>query len=158
VPGSIVEDADILRALAASRARVLIIGRRALVILGLPVVTSDYDFWVHIDDIELLNAAFEELEHAPNKTPEQARAAGRYVLENGEHIDVMVARARSTPSGESLDFDAAWRRRSTVTIAEGISVCLPAIDDLITTKRWASRAKDVADIQLLEALKKGNAT
>lgn len=35
----------------AQRARALLIGRRALVLLGLPVLTADYHFWIAIDDL-----------------------------------------------------------------------------------------------------------
>ena len=35
-----------LRSIQASGARALLIGRRALVLLGLPVLTADYDFRV----------------------------------------------------------------------------------------------------------------
>ena len=31
----------------------MLIGRRALVLLGLPVLTADYDFWIAIEDREL---------------------------------------------------------------------------------------------------------
>jgi hypothetical protein len=34
------------RELHRSGARALLIGRRALVLLGLPVLTADYDFWL----------------------------------------------------------------------------------------------------------------
>jgi hypothetical protein len=32
-------------------------------------------------------------------------------------------------------------------------IAVPCIEDLILTKRWAMRDRDVADIRLLEALK-----
>jgi hypothetical protein len=34
-----------------------------------------------------------------------------------------------------------------------VTVSLPCLDDLITTKRWGSRPKDILDIQFLEALR-----
>jgi len=148
------DDEDILRAIATSGARVLLIGRRALILLGLPVQTNDYDLWIHIDDIDKLNAAFALLDQIPNKTPEMARQTGRYVLENGERIDVLVARSASTKDGIRLDFDSAWQRRQVVEAA-GIAVALPSIADLITTKKWSARAKDIGDIQLLETLRRG---
>lgn len=146
------DDAEVLGAFAASGARLLLIGRRALIILGLPVMTSDYDVWVHIDDIAKLNAAFSGLDHFPSKSPEEARRTGRYVLENGERIDVLVARFATTTDGTRLDFEDAWTRRQIVEIEAGVSVALPSIADLIITKRWAARQKDLGDIQLLEAL------
>ena len=41
------------RAITQSGARALLIGRRALVLLGLPVLTADYDFWLAVDHIGL---------------------------------------------------------------------------------------------------------
>jgi hypothetical protein len=35
-----------------------------------------------------------------------------------------------------------------------VDVALPSLDDLITTKRWSMREKDVVDIQLIEKLKR----
>lgn len=151
-------DQDFATALARSGARVLLIGRRALILLGAPVMTTDYDVWLHIDDVEKLNATFDDLDHVPNRTPEEARARGRYVIENGERIDVMVARAASTADGQSLAFDDAWSRRMSVEMAPGITIFVPSIADLIVTKRWGSRPKDIVDIQYLEALRqKGGA-
>lgn len=137
-------DEDVLRAIAESGARTLLIGRRALVVLGLPVMTSDYDVWVHIDDIEKLDAAFARLDHHPNHTPEEARKRGRYVLENDQHVDVLVARRGREVGGVVLSFDDAWARRVVFSPYAGVDVPIPCIDDLVTTKRWASRARDVA--------------
>jgi len=153
LPGEF-SDEDFVRALAGSGARALLIGRKALVLLGAPVLTADYDLWLHFDDIEKLNAAFAPLDHEPNRSPEEARRAGRYVLENGEHIDVMVARAKTDAAGRTLDFDSAWQRRQTIPVAPGVAVHLPSVDDLITTKRWASRPRDLIDIQYLEQLRR----
>jgi hypothetical protein len=145
-------DEDFVRALAGSGARALLIGRRALILLGVPVLTADYDLWVHFDDVEKLNAAFAPLDHEPNRTPEEARRTGRYVLENGEHVDVMVARAKADAAGRSLDFDSAWQRRQSIEVWPGAVIHLPSVEDLITTKRWASRPRDIIDIQYLEQL------
>jgi hypothetical protein len=146
-------DEDFLRTLAASEARVLLIGRRAMIILGAPVMTADYDVWLHIEDIEKLNHAFEPLDLVSNRTPDDARKTGRYVLENGERIDVIVARSAPTPEGQVLDFESAWSRRQGVSPLPDVTVFLPSLADLITTKRWGSRPKDMIDIQYLEVLR-----
>lgn len=86
-------DEDFFRVVTESGARALLIGRRALILLGAPVMTSDYDLWLHFDDAEKLNAAFAAVDHCPNRTPEGARRTGRYVIENGERVDVMLARS-----------------------------------------------------------------
>jgi hypothetical protein len=43
VQGSHFEEVEFFRAVAGSGARALLIGRRALVALGMPVLTADYD-------------------------------------------------------------------------------------------------------------------
>ena len=143
----------LFRAIRESGARSLLIGRRALVALGLPVSTFDYDFWVHFDDVERFNVALAAHGHFPNHAPDAARARGRYVLENGEHIDVLIARSRATVDGAALTFDDAWLRREVLPLGD-TELVLPSLEDLILTKQWAMRAKDVADIQLLEALRR----
>lgn len=51
------DEEELFRAISRSGAQVLLIGRRALVALRLPVLTADYDLWVRVDDIGALNAA-----------------------------------------------------------------------------------------------------
>src|SRR5689334_7623987 len=82
------DESELFRAIADSGARVLIIGRRAMIMLGLPVMTADYELWIAADDADMLNAGLEPLGFVANRTPEAALANGRYVLEDGEHIDV----------------------------------------------------------------------
>jgi hypothetical protein len=146
------EEFAFFKALAASGARALLIGRRALVLLGLPVLTADYDFWVAIDDIQAFNAVGLQFDLHPTRTPDDARRPGRYVLENDEHIDVLVARSIPTADGLALEFDSFWARRRTVSV-DGIEVAVPSIDDLILTKQVAARPKDLEDIRLLRMLK-----
>ena len=151
--GSEFTEARFFGAIAGSGARVLLIGRRAMVALGIPVLTADYNLWVAFDDVEKLNEALAPLDFVANRAPDEARSTGRYILENDEHVDVMVARAATTPTGKRLAFDDAWARRQTVTF-ETLEVAIPCIEDLVTTKRWSSREKDVRDIQLIEALRR----
>lgn len=146
------DDEAFFRALQESGTRGLVIGRKALVLLGSPVITADYDLWIHIDDVEKLNAACEPLGLFPNHPPDAARARGRYVLENGERVDVMVARSKADSAGNSLSFEEAWSRRRRIEVHSGLEAHVPDIEDLIVTKRWASRAKDLVDIQFLEVL------
>ena len=139
--------------LEARGIRYLLIGRRAIAALGAPVLTSDYDLWLAFDDVEKLNELGATFDLAPNHTPTEARGRGRYVLEGDEHLDVMIARAKSTHDGISLTFDDAYDRRNKVA-AYGTLVNIPTIDDLITTKRWALRPKDVLDINFLDSLRR----
>jgi len=154
VQGSEFDEAAFFQAIAASGARALLIGRRALVALGIPVLTADYDFWLHIDDIATFNAAVEPQGLFPTRTPDEARGRGRYVLENDERVDVLVARTVPTVDGVRVAFEDVWSRRRTLEAAAGITVAVPALDDLILTKRFGGRPKDLEDIRLLEALRR----
>ena len=140
-------------AVATCRARAILIGRRALVALGIPVGTLDYDFWVHIDDAALFNRPIEAMGFVASRTPDEARQTGRYVLEGGERIDVLVARSMPMVTGGRLSFDEVWERRQLLAYTPGVTVAIPQLDDLISTKRFAARAKDLADVELLLALK-----
>jgi len=53
------DELEFFKAIRISGARARRIGRRALVLLGLPVLTADYAFWIANDDIARLNAACE---------------------------------------------------------------------------------------------------
>jgi hypothetical protein len=153
-----VDEGSLFAAIASSGARALLIGRRALVVLGLPVLTADYDFWLHADDVSVFNTALAPLGLFPNRTPEQARAAGRYVLENGEHVDVFIARDVRTIAGETASFDAIWSRRESANLQPGVQIVLPNLDDLMLTKRFAARPKDLEDLRLLETLRSAKLT
>lgn len=143
---------ELFRAIADSGVRALLIGRQALIALGLPVNTSDYDFWISADDAARLNEAVAHLGLVPTRNPEDARKVGRYVLENSEHVDVLVARGVSTVDGVMVWFDEIWPRRQTIDVA-GVPVAMPGLDDLILTKRFGARPRDAEDIRLLEILK-----
>ena len=146
------DEVAFFRALQESSARALLIGRRALVLLGLPVLTADYDFWLAIDDIASFNAVGQQFELHPTRTPDEARRHGRYVLENDEHMDVLVARSASTVDGRMVEFEALWSRRRALALRD-VDVQLPSLDDLILTKQIAARPKDLEDIRLLRILK-----
>jgi hypothetical protein len=134
--------------------RALLIGRQALVVLGAPVLTADYDLWLHFDDVELLNERCAPLHLAPNRAPDDARAHGRNVLENDERVDVLVARAVPTIDGTRVAFDDVWQGRRRLALSPGSGyVELPRIADLILTKQFAVRKRDIADIEYLEALR-----
>lgn len=151
--GAEFDELTFFQAIHGSGVRALLIGRRALVLLGLPVLTADYDFWIAIDQIAVFNAAAAQCDLQPTLDPETARRRGRYVVENDEHVDVLVARSVTTVDGVQVAFEDVWLHRQTVTLAPGIEVQLPGVDDLILTKRFADRPKDLEDIRLLRMLK-----
>ena len=152
--GSAFDEALFFRAIQEGGLRALLIGRRALIALGIPVMTADYDFWIHIDDIERFNQESLPFELMPDRTPEEARRSGRYRLQNDELVDVLVARSVPGPNGP-LVFDDVWGRRNTLSSDDGgADICVPSLDDLIASKRIGSRPKDAEDVRLLEELRR----
>jgi hypothetical protein len=151
--GTEFDELEFFRAIADCGAKALLIGRQALIALGLPVLTSDYDFWLHPGDIERFNLALLPFDLVPNHAPEEARNRGRYVLENDEHVDVLITRTRTTVDGQVVSFDDIWPRRQALPLTGGVSVAIPSLDDLILTKRFAARPRDAEDIRLLESLR-----
>jgi hypothetical protein len=147
------DEAAFFRRIETDGIRALLIGRRALIALGMPVLTADYDLWIHIDDIQKLNELGRDAGLAATCDPAEARRRGRYVLEGSEHIDVMVARSAPTKDGaQVLSFDDAWAQRK-VLHSSGYDVTVPSIEHLIVTKRWAMRERDLVDIQYLAELR-----
>lgn len=147
------DETAFFRAIADSGARALLIGRRALIALGLPVMTRDYDFWIATEDAELLNTALRPLQMFPTRSPEEARRNGRYVIEGDEHVDVLIARAVGTVDGIMVAFDDVWTRRTYLPVAEDLSIAIPSIEDLILTKKFGARPRDADDIRWLERLR-----
>src|SRR5207249_363517 len=99
------DETEFFAAIERSGARALLIGRRAIVLLGIPVLTADYDYWIDSDDAAKFNAALKPLDLFPNRSPEDARKFGRYVLENGDRVDVLVAKQVTGKDGEVLRFE-----------------------------------------------------
>ncbi len=151
--GSEFDEIAFFRWIHESGARALLIGRRALVLLGVPVLTADYDFWIAIDEIATFNAAASRCDLHPTLSADEARRRGRYVLENDEHVDVLVARSVPTIDGVPVVFEDVWARRRALSLDSGVDVQVPTIDDLILTKRFSARSKDLEDIRLLRILK-----
>jgi hypothetical protein len=143
------DEVAFFRAIVESPARALLIGRRGLIALGMPVMTRDYDFWIPADDAAALNAALLPFDMLPSRGPDEARNTGRYVLENDEHVDILVARAVSTVDGTMVHFEDIWARRIHLTIGD-VDVPIPCIDDYILTKRFGARPRDADDIRWLE--------
>jgi len=153
VEASHFDEAAFFGAIVTSALRALLIGRRALIALGLPLLTRDYDFWIHGEDIAAFNAAVSGFDLFPNYSPDESRARGRYVLENDEKVDVLVARSVFTVDNVKVAFDEIWSRRRTIEVSPGVQVAIPSLDDLILTKRFGARPKDAEDIRMLEALR-----
>jgi hypothetical protein len=54
--------------------------------------------------------------------------------------------------GVAVAFDDLWNRRQTLRLDPSTPVTIPTLADLILTKRFAARPKDIEDIRLLQTL------
>jgi len=121
----------------------------ALVVLGLPVMTADYDFWLHIDDIEAFNACPTHLTCCPHSARTRPASgplcAGERRTRRRADFPVHANRG-----GPTVTFDEMWARRQAVPLNDTTMVTLPSVRDLILTKRFAARPKDLEDIRLIE--------
>jgi hypothetical protein len=152
-PGEPLDEITFFGAIQRAGLRVLLIGRRALIALGAPVMTQDYDLWVAAEDAPGLNLLAAHFGLLPSRPVEQALLTGRYVLEGDDRVDVLLARAVSTTDGVAVKFEDVWGRRRALWLDDHVFVHLPCLDDLIATKRFAARPKDREDILFLEALR-----
>jgi hypothetical protein len=125
----------------------LIVGAHAMAAHGRPRATQDIDFWVEPtrENAVRLCAALGEfgfpgLSQAVSEfsTKERMATLGRPPL----RIDVMT-------SVDGVGFERAWAGRLT-TLFGGHEVNFLGREELLENKRASGRAKDLADIALLE--------
>ena len=82
---------------------------RALVALGVPVLTADYDVWLHIDDIAAFNAAVEAQGLVPSRTPRR-RTAEAETSSRTTSVSTFLSPARYPPSLRAPRLPALARR------------------------------------------------
>jgi hypothetical protein len=133
----------------------LLIGRQACILHGLPVDTFDYDLWVDPDpsNLDSLLRLAEPLDLVPSVERDRLAAVPFFHLENDTKVDVWKVRVFVLATGERLTFGDAYARRVDVKDdARGLVIPIPSLEDLIVLKRLGGRAKDVEDVKALQAL------
>jgi hypothetical protein len=68
-----------------------------------------------------------------------------------DEADFFRAIEQSGARAEHVRFEDIYSRALVIRVAGGASIRVPTVSDLILTKRFAVRAKDIADIRLLES-------
>ena len=64
-----------------------------------------------------------------------------------------MARSVTTVDGVTVVMEDVWERRVEIVVQDDLRVAIPSLDDLIATKRFASRPRDLKDIRFLELLR-----
>lgn len=143
---------DIIKDFNQLEIRYLIIGRRAAVLYGAPVLTADYDFWIDAADRTRV------LDYFINKDcslpePEDSLKPVVQVYAGPSKIDLFFHRSIRNVEGDLIEFATCYEN---ATIKEDpdldIFFRIPSIDDLIKTKKI--RKENVKDLQDIEYLLK----
>ena len=142
---------DLIRKFERRNIRFLIIGRRALVLYGAPVLTADHDLWIHPDDKKkALSLLSEELGFELSHPPET-----RKLIVTGfsglKKYDLFFQRSVRNLEHETIDFEDCYRKSVVKDDpAENLRFRIPSIDDLIRLKKIRKpNAKDQQDIEYL---------
>jgi len=142
---------DLLRELNRQRIRYLIIGRRAVILYGGPVLTADNDLWIHPADkkktLSLLLEKFGfDLSYPPDtKKPIVTGFSGM------KKYDLFFQKSVRNMEEETIEFEECYKNS---IIKEDVGVRLsfriPSIDDLIRLKKIRKpNVKDEQDIEYL---------
>jgi hypothetical protein len=151
----------LFKALNAHNIDYLLVGGLAINLHGVPRMTMDVDLVIALnaDNIAKLEACAKFLGLRPNvpvKLADLADASKREALFKKKHLIALslIGEKPETPTVDivihhPLDFDKAYHNRIERDIS-GTPVMLASIDDMITMKKAAGRAQDLADIKHLE--------
>lgn len=150
-PEKEVNFSKLLRELNRQGIRYLIIGRRAVVLYGGPVLTADHDIWLHPEDkkkvLTLLSEKFEfDLSHPPDtKRPIVTGFSGM------KKYDLFFQRSVKNIEDKTIEFEECYGNSVLrKDVDEKVSFRIPSIDDLVRLKKIRKpNAKDQQDIEYL---------
>jgi hypothetical protein len=139
----------------------LLVGGLAVNLHGVPRMTMDVDLVIamDVDNITKLEACTKSLGLRPNvpvKLADLANAKKREALFKEKHLIALslIGEKPETPTVDivihhPLDFKKAYQNKIERDIS-GTPVMLASIEDMITMKKEAGRAQDLADVKHLE--------
>ena len=132
--------------------RYLIIGRRAVVLYGAPVLTADSDFWVDISD-RLRVLSYFVGKGCSLSEPEDSVKPIIQVYAVLRKIDLFFHKAIHNLDGDLVEFKSCYENATVMeNRIQDIFFRIPCIEDLIRTKKI--RKKNVKDLQDIEYLLK----
>jgi hypothetical protein len=140
---------DLIGALNRLEIRHLIVGRRAVILYGAPVLTADHDLWIHPEDkkktLLLLDRDLSfELSHPP-----QTRRPIVTAYSGMKKYDLFFHRRIKNLEDAILDFETCYAN-STLIEDEEMFFRVPSIHHLIQLKKIrAPNVKDEQDIAYL---------
>jgi|SRR5579872_181640 len=138
---------DLLHEFYAADVRFLIVGAYAVARYSRPRATADFDLWIDNDrdNARRVYAALGRFGAPLDDLTVDDLTSDDCVFQ----IGVAPARIDILTAIDGVDFATAWEHRET-TLWGGVPVSYIGRDDLIANKRVTGRAKDLADIEMLE--------
>jgi hypothetical protein len=152
---------NLFKALKTYNIDYLLVGGLAINLHGVPRMTMDVDLVIALnaDNIAKLEACAKSLNLRPSvpvKLADLADASKRETLFKEKHLIALslIGEKPETPTVDivirhPLDFKKAYKNKIERDIS-GTPVLLASIEDMITMKKIAGRAQDLADIVHLE--------
>ena len=142
---------ELVRVLNRHKIRYLIIGRRAVILYGGPVLTAGHDIWLHPEDkkkaLSLLSEKLDfELSHPPDtKRPIVTGFSGT------KKYDLFFQRSVKNIENETIEFEGCYSNSILKKdVRAKVSFRIPSIDDLIRLKKVRkANVKDQQDIEYL---------
>lgn len=141
--------AEMLSALSAEGAEVLVVGGYAVAGHGLPRATGDIDLWVRptAENAARVWRALERFGAPRSRLTPESLVEPDVVYQIGlppNRIDILT-------SIDGVAFEEAWRERVSSTV-DGIAFQMISKRHLLANKRATGRPQDLADVSRLENL------
>ena len=151
-PEIFLDPLDFLRRLHASDAKYLLVGRQAMVLLGAPVLSADYDFYLSPEPEDLQAVLSIAGEMRLEVSPRNARRRPMFsLLSDTLKLDFFRARRYALVEGGSFTFEEIFERRRVVRV-DDFAVYVPTVRDLILTKMVRDLPRDREDLKYLRLL------
>lgn len=141
---------DAIRMLNGGNVRLLIIGRRAVILYGAPLMTADYDLWIDPADRERALSILEDAGIELSR-PRDSQSPFITGFSGMRKFDLFFHRSISNTKGELIEFDSCHARSELIDDPDKqVSFRVPSIPDLIKMKQIReSNVKDEQDIEFL---------
>ncbi|MCK4353083.1 hypothetical protein KAW65_06735 [candidate division WOR-3 bacterium] len=145
------EHREVYKALNRNRVKYLVIGGIAVMAHGIPRFTLDLDILIEptLENCRKTLKALKEagLKRAGKLAPEVILEATMYSIVDYINVDIQAG-ARMT------DFNDMWERRA-IKYLRNVKINVISIEDLIETKKYLDRPKDLEDIEMLKKILRG---
>ena len=141
---------ELIKVLNSESVRYLIIGRRAVILYGGPVMTADYDLWIHPGDKKKTLTILESLDMELSQ-PVDTRRPMVTAFSGSRKLDLFFHKSITNFRGDVINFDECYAAAETAEDPDAaVSFRIPAIKDLIKMKQIREpNAKDGQDIEFL---------